>query len=141
VTAASKKWPELRCRLNIFSDVHFEKLFPAEFWADFKKVRFQDYTKNWRRLDLPKNYRLVYSASERTSIERMQEMTADGHRVTVVFDVHKTKALPKKWEGMRVVDGDVDDDLWSRPAGAIIGLRAKGRLRAADSPFKRKVAA
>jgi hypothetical protein len=143
VRLAAKQFDALRCRPNIFTDVHWEKLLPEDFWTEFKQVRFQDYTKGWQRgfrTPLPRNYRLVYSASERTSIERIyQRVVEDRQRVTVVFDVHKKVPFPKRWHGMRLVDGDVDDDLWSRPAGAVVGLRAKGRLRKADSPFKRSL--
>lgn len=142
IRAAAKRYDGLRVRPNVFSDVHWEKLLPDAFWAEFKNIRFMDYTKGWRRgtkEPLPKNYRLVYSASERTSLAQIRKYVIQWRqRVTVVFDVPKDKPLPKKWNGMRVVDGDVDDDLWSRPAGTIVGLRAKGRLRKADSGFKRK---
>ena len=138
IRAGFRRWPNLRVRPNVFSDVHWEKVLPDDFWTEFKKVRFMDYTKGWhrRRNVLPKNYRLVYSAAERTSTERIREFVDMGERVAVVFETY----IPKKWEGMRVVNGDKDDDLWSRPAGTIVGLSPKGQLRKLKTNFKKKAA-
>ena len=45
--------------------------------------------------------------------------------MAVVIDVPKKK-LPSTWRGITVSDGDATDDLYTHPAGVIVGLAAKG---------------
>lgn len=139
--ALKRYGPQYRARLNMFSDVAWEETFPSEFWDHFNNVLFQDYTKQWARHVTPRNYRIVYSASERTGGEYIELKLSTGASVAVVFDVRGRRApLPSTWRGWPVIDGTVDDDLWSRPDRVVIGLRPRGALARADSPFKKGVA-
>jgi hypothetical protein len=115
------------CRLNTFSDVRWERVAPWLF--DLVGVEFYDYTK-WSpdKRVTPANYRLTFSASERTTDVQVAEWAAEGRPVAVVFDTARTRALPEEWAGVRVIDGDKTDDR-TKDQGVIVGLRAKGSMR------------
>jgi hypothetical protein len=133
----------LYVRLNTFSDIRWERVLGAEFWSEFTEAngyRFYDYSKapisRWS--SLPSNYRVVKSASrERLSVDAIATLVDCGFHVAVVFDVG---TLPKgsrlsanaTWHGMRVIDGDVQDnryDEFDGSSGAVVVLRAKGPMR------------
>lgn len=131
---------DARCRPNVFTDVTWEDHLPPEFWEHHRQIRFGDYTKHWARRGRPVgNYKVVFSVSEQTTDEQISGRIEDGDNVVVVFNHPKGKPFPKTYKGWPLCDGDVDDDLWSRPHGYVIGLRAKGALRIARSPFKREL--
>ena len=125
--AYAKHGDALRVRLNTFSDVRWEEVAP---WllAGRAHVCFYDYTKDWSRRT-PANYRLTLSVSERTSDVLAVAETLRGQNVAVVFDTPKDAPLPATWHGVTVVDGDRSDNRFDDPAGVIVGLRAKGRMR------------
>lgn len=52
--------------------------------------------------------------------------------VAVVFDTPRGQALPAQYLGVPVVDGDKSDARWLDPSPAIVGLRAKGRMRSGE---------
>ena len=116
-------------RLNTFSDLAWETIAPQLFSID-DRISFYDYTKRWARVGLD-NYHLTYSASERTSDDEIRTMCAAGANVAVVFSPSKYRALPTQYLGIPVADGDMSDDRTLDPAGVIVGLRAKGKLRTA----------
>ncbi len=129
-----------RVRLNTFSDIPWEVVHPPLF-ADFPRLKFYDYTK-WplgERPVLPKNYRLTFSASERTTDEEIKAVLAAGRNVAVVFDIKRTKPLPKTYLGARVIDGDKSDDRYTDPKGVVVGLRSKGLMRTQKGNMPRKV--
>lgn len=127
-------------RPNVYSDVKWESLLPDEWWERFAHVRVMDYTKRWRRPEFPRpNYRLAYSAAAHTKFDQFKTRLASGANVAVVFDHPKDVPFPSQWKEFPLVDGDEHDNLWERPKGVILGLRAKGKLKKADSPFKRKL--
>jgi len=133
----------LRVRLNAFTDLPWERFAPVLF-DRFPHVRFFDYTK-WkgRTLDvgMPSNYRVTYSASERTKDSDLPSLVFTSN-VAVVFAVAKGAPLPEKWWGVPVIDGDVSDNRYDDPVGVVVGLRAKGRMRAVrfrKSGFVREV--
>ena len=115
-------------RLNGTSDLPWERIFP-EMFSDFSNVIFYDYTKApiTKRQDLPKNYYLLRSHSEKNH----GEFTAmiQGGNVAVVFDTKKGKALPRTWQGINVFDGDLDDLRFLDPSNVVVGLRAKGKAK------------
>ena len=49
----------------------------------------------------------------------------------MVFDVGRHGPLPSSWRGVKVVDGNLTDDLWAHPYGVIVGLNPKGPTNAA----------
>jgi len=113
-----------------------------------------DYTKRLDfvlRDDLPSNYWLTYSRSERTTDSQLDRVFSAGRNVAAVFDVpyHASGAhkfvgqLPKRWNGRRLVDGDVHDLRFLDPPNSYVGLRLKGtnaskdeaRISANGQPF------
>ncbi len=133
----------LAVRLNIFSDIAWEKVFPWLF-DDFFLVQFYDYTKNPRRAAacaaglMPRNYSLCFSRSENNQ-EDCLEVLRKGGNVSVVFGVTpkawKKGNRPKSWYGWEVTDGDRTDLRFLDPPGTVTGLYAKGSGRKDASGF------
>lgn len=138
-------------RLNTFSDVRWEDEFP-EFFA-IEGAQFYDYTKHWDRPGLD-NYRLTYSATERTTDEQIGAMVATGGTVAVVLKVRGGKvrdnmlghtavtdkgyrAIGHEYAGVPMIDGDANDDRTTDPTGVVVGLRAKGKIF--DLPMAKEI--
>lgn len=127
-------------RLNVNSDVAWEKVFP---WiADFN-IKFYDYTKVLSRVSgnggqvLP-NYRVTYSATKQTRDALIRRLTLEGAAVTVVFPIKKHE-VPNSHLGISVVDGDATDIRYD-DAGVVVGLAAKGKLKGkVNHPLVRNV--
>jgi len=143
-------------RLNGTSDLPWENLHVDGFtlMATFPDAQFYDYTKSARRMFLfctgqfPPNYHLTFSHSECNGVEALRVLNSGGN-VAVVFSTRKGDALPTRWNGFTVTNGD-DSDLrfldspFVRPVyhgnkrpyyGQVIGLYAKGRARRDRSGF------
>jgi hypothetical protein len=120
-----------RWRVNISDDLRLELLAPGLFEV---APRPYSYTK-WTPEERPgrQGFRLVYSASERTSDQQVVGWCRAGHRVAVVLDLLPSQPMPDTWNGIPVVDGDKTDDLWEHPKGVIVGLRAKGTLEVREA--------
>ena len=58
-----------------------------------------------------------------------------GANSAVVFSTKKDNVLPDTWNGFKVVDGDVRDDLMLDVSGVVLGLRAKGKAKKDTSGF------
>lgn len=97
----------------------------------FPDVQWYDYTKHRNRKNIPENYHLTYSRSE-TNEADMLKLLEQGENVAVVFSTKKGKPLPKKWNGYKVIDGDLHDLRFLDPQGVVVGLRAKGKARKND---------
>lgn len=149
---ASKQGLKLCCRLNMFSDVQWERFGIVE---DFPNTQFYDYSKHVKRLlngnRLAANYWVTLSRSETNNAQCLEALSR-GVNVAVVFHNRGAFAgnragkqkLPKTWNGYRVHDGDTDDrrflDPRGRKHGVVIGLRLKApnnaqRQAAIDSGF------
>lgn len=107
----------LRLRLNMASD---------HDWRDWYKmhpeVKGYDYTRVWSRVaECPDTYRLILSAKPDTTAAEIRNVIRYGHSVAVIF----SGKVPKMYAGIKVVDGDADDDRWSTPRGVIVGLTLK----------------
>lgn len=129
------KGARLICRLNTFSDITWETVAPALF-TRHADVVFYDYTK-WpeaSRQNLPANYSLTQSASEKTTDDDIMGMRRN---VAVVFAASRHQDLPTEYLGRPVVDGDKSDDRSADPAGVIVGLRAKNKMRTIDAKMVR----
>lgn len=146
--AASKRRADrlgvtLHVRLNVGSDISWERVFP-ELFTMFPDVVFYDYTKNASRVvrmltdpAFPNNYSLTYSYSELADASNVNEILSRGGNVAVVFDTiyrpsqGRIDTLPATWVMYPVVDGDRSDV--RTPArdgrGVIVGLRHKGGNR------------
>jgi hypothetical protein len=115
----------LVCRLNVVSDVPFERECPGLF-ARFSGVQFMDYTKDAQRMlspDRPPNYHLTFSRSERNE-DDCRRVLAAGCNVTVVF---RRPPFPPTFWGYPVIDGDRDDLRFLDPRPCVVGLKAKGK--------------
>jgi hypothetical protein len=124
-TRAERLGVQLVCRLNVVSDVPFEREFPSLF-ASYPDVQFMDYTKDVRRLlnlERPTNYHLTFSRSECNESDCIRVLEA-GHNVTVVF--RKSPFPPTCW-GYPVIDGDGSDLRFLDTSPCIVGLKAKGK--------------
>ena len=126
-------------RLNVFSDVPWELVFP-EIFTMFPQMRFYDYTKVAGR-QTPGNYDLTFSWSG-VNEDFVHSEIQRGRRIAVVFMLPvglrerqkytlgpggKTYnvPLPAEFLGLRVIDGDASDVRPRDPAPAIVGLRWK----------------
>ncbi len=113
-------------RLNVASDLRWENIAPWLFAGS--NVRAYDYTKAPERPNVPANYRITFSHSERWTDDQVVATVAAGHNVAMVFDVPK-HALPATHLGIRVIDGDLSDYRYGDPEGVIVGLAAKGAAK------------
>ncbi len=135
IKKANKKDLKAIFRFNGTSDFLVEKIFPWIFNLDLIAY---DYTK-WPlkyRTKRPENYYLCQSHHEDNHY-RLPDMLKDSN-VVVVFSTKRGKALPKIYQGVEVVDGDLSDyrflDKGNKEAGfVIVGVRAKGKARKLQS--------
>jgi hypothetical protein len=120
-------------RPNAASDIAWEISAP---WL-IERVRSAgglcyDYTKAWRRVGMP-GYSLTRSVDSRQSVETIAAAEAAGQNVAVILPVAKGQPVPATWQGMPAIDGDVSDARCDDPRGVVVILRAKGRLKGAES--------
>ncbi len=141
---AKKKGMILACRLNIVSDIMWEKMFP-ELFTTFADVQFYDYTKHAKRMMgfelsrvcndstfFPLNYHLTFSRSETNQWE-VSKIACEKHsNIAVVFD---SKEFPEYYAGRKVVNGDETDLRFLDPEGTIVGLYNKGEAKKDESGF------
>lgn len=135
---AKKQDKILACRLNVVSDLQWEKMYPLLF-NTFNDVQFYDYTKHYARMirtcpvpsrNWPSNYHLTFSRSETNDKEALEVLRSGGN-VTVVFH----KVLPAEFQGYKVINGDETDLRFLDPINVVVGLKAKGRGRKDKSGF------
>jgi hypothetical protein len=108
-------------RLNVFSDIPWELVFP-ELFENVNGEQLYDYTKVPGR-QTPSNYDLTFSYSGRNYEDMLYELRR-GRRVAVVFLTEKHH-LPSTFLGHPVVDGDRYDARPLDPAPSIVGLAYK----------------
>lgn len=139
VDHAVERHGKVAVRLNTFSDIPWEQVFPPLFtrWGD--NVTLYDYTK-WPKAERPDvaNYDLTRSASERHTEAEIKQMLASGSRVAVCLDVKKADMIDT-YLGFPVIDGDKHDARFTEPKGVVVLLRPKGSAR--KNGFARKVVA
>tara|TARA_R100001244_G_scaffold123803_1_gene93511 strand:+ start:787 stop:1518 length:732 start_codon:yes stop_codon:yes gene_type:complete len=128
---ARKNRKRVAIRLNMFSDLSWERVFPQLF-ADFPTVQWYDYTKLHARMlrfllgDFPPNYHLTFSRSELNRAE-CEDVLSRGGNVSAVFrDDKAPKTIPARHMGYPVFDGDQTDLRFTDPKSHVIGLYAKG---------------
>jgi hypothetical protein len=129
-------------RLNGTTDIQWEKIKVIKdgieyenIFSAFPNIQFYDYTKIFKRdVSHIKNYHLTWSYSEANQWYANQYKTAikNGMNIAVVF---RDKNLPKKFLGLKVIDGDKDDLRFLDPENSIVGLYAKGDARKDTSGF------
>lgn len=118
-------------RYNGTSDIAWEYI--VRMMRDYPDVTFYDYTKSLKRMDsnLPCNYSLTFSRSEKTRDVDITNLLRNGHNVAVVFH----KVIPASYLGFPVIDGDAHDMRFLDPKGVIVGLKAKGKAKKDASGF------
>lgn len=124
-------------RLNGTSDIPWEQYnIPQAFPGS----QFYDYTKSikryrkWLSGNLPDNYYLTYSQSEKPYSRRVaREFVLDGGNAAIVF---ARKDLTTKYRGLPLISGDETDYRPDDPPGCFIGLRFKGLVKKREKAIK-----
>ncbi len=138
-------------RLNVFSDLPWELMFPDlfEHFDHDNFVQFYDYTKVPGRIT-PRNYDLTFSfaGAERSADDMEHEINRQRRRVAVVFARVGQRAvmvepgqrqkfevplkpppgsqgIPSRIWGLDVIDGDVSDMRPFDPSPSVVALRWK----------------
>ena len=120
-------------RLNGTSDISWENTGLID---EFKSIQWYDYTKVYKRAlkfvngTLPKNYHITYSLNEDNKKQAFDILKRGGN-ISVVF----RKSLPKKFNGYKVVNADINDLRFLDPINSIAGLVAKGKAKNDFSGF------
>ena len=133
VRYGERKGRAVAVRLNTFSDLPWERMFPwllAEFGG-----QFYDYTKDWKRIVRPANYHLTFSVSHRTTEEMIDDALSAGRNVAMVADRSAGNGRGEcgtSWRGHRVVDGDQSDYRPGDGEGVLVHLYPKGRARSLE---------
>ena len=146
VKTAGKRRKRVAIRLNVFSDVSWEKIAPKLFENG---AQFYDYSKNPKRWGnvLP-NYWITFSRDERNEHHATRILDSGGNAAVVFYNEgrgyvgnrSKFQTLPDTWNGFPVIDGDRTDLRFEDPRGVVVGLRLKAattanRQQAIDSGF------
>lgn len=120
-------------RLNGTSDIPWEN---SGIMQKFPQIQFYDYTKYYKRAvkwasgKMPKNYHITFSLDEENQPEAFKVLKRGGN-IAAVF----RKALPKKYKGYRVIDGDQSDIRFQDKKQSIVGLIAKGKAKKDETGF------
>lgn len=129
---AQKIGAKLAMRLNVATD-HWQ--FAEEIAALFPSIVFYDYSAIPNAVRKQSNVQRIYSLKDGDCrLSKALEILKEGHGVAVVFDIEsRSKApLPATWQGVPVIDGDLND-LWftRKPANGafVVGLRVKGNAK------------
>ena len=138
IKKASDKGEKIAFRLNGTSDIDFLYLLDKHFGFNvdllaYDGVYFYDYTKSLARAKRYKdfrNYTLTFSKSESNQKEVNQALNL-GINVAAVFSSN----LPKKYKGIKVVDGDKSDLEMLKFKSVILGLKAKGAAKKDTTGF------
>lgn len=142
VNWATKKGFVPVVRLNGTSDLLWEKKsfigsdgkkYP-NMMSRFPEIQFYDYTKLAGRKNLPKNYHLTFSLHE-SNDSRSKKAIQNGMNVAVVF----RGDLPKKYIGLKVLNGDETDLRFLDKKNSIVGLKAKGKAKKDTTGFVKDI--
>lgn len=125
-------------RLNLTSDLPFHviKNNGETILEAFPEFQFYDYTPDPKRFTaflsglLPENYHLTFSRKEDNQ-SLCESMLASGGNVAAVF----RDALPLRWQGKQVIDGDETDLRFLDPKNCVVGLVEKGKAKQDESGF------
>lgn len=137
--AADKKGYTFSVRINCTSDLNltqFKTSAGKNLLETFPEIQFYDYTKVFNRINLTKvysNYDLTYSFNG-TNYDKCLAALRAGVRVAMVFE----KKLPKLYDGIPVVNGDLYDARYLDPKNAIVGLvfkRVREKINLKATPF------
>jgi hypothetical protein len=140
-------------RLNTFSDIPYERMIDL---AQFRALRFYDYTKDIRRAAAQirsRTYRLCYSYNEESDPREVAQLLKSGGTASLVLAIRYVHAQNQDPAPRRVMigsqyfpatDGDRHDNRFRQLPGTVAVLRLKGsramREAALESGFARPVA-
>ena len=110
-------------RLNVFSDVQWEKKANGKMPQEFPDVELLDYTKVAKRLgNTPDNYKLIFSWSNAPRYkDEVEKALKTDKPISVVFH----GPMPSRFLGREVVDGDQSDITNTSQLNKIVGLKYK----------------
>lgn len=138
---ADTRQQALAVRLNCYSDVAFEKLFP-ELFSLLDRTQFYDYTKRTDRWSIPPNYHLTYSfGGGAASFLQSGISLREGRNVAAVCESRlAAEAFARVIGADRVIEGDYSDLRFLDPPGCLVYLKPKGNLRSrhadlSNNPF------
>lgn len=127
-------------RLNGTSDIRYENIYfdynndSVTIFELFPDVQFYDYTKIVNRKNIPSNYDLTFSYSNKLEYrEYAMKAFKQGLRVAVVF--RNKQSIPKSFMGKKCIDGDNTDIRHLDPQNVVVALYAKGKARTDVSGF------
>lgn len=119
-------------RPNILSDQAWHVKCPQMFkefphWQFYGYTKVKSYISDAVHGNLPANYHLTYSWSERASLSYVEACIDNKINVAVPFyDADSLRpTIPQQWHGMPVINGDESDLRFNDPAGVIVGLGVK----------------
>lgn len=147
----NQKSEPLAIRLNTYSDIRWERVFPWFFTITETRVQFYDYTKHTPasrpESTRPKNYHWTYSVSEKTTTKVIDECAEIGRPLAVVVAIRsgvlpntdEMRPIPRTWGNFSTVDGDATDARWKTEAGQAVILRRKYTMKE-DHPMIVKAA-
>ena len=133
----AKKQNKKAClRLNGTSDINWESnpLVSNVLRKHKKSLNIYDYTKDVDKAKKQHKKLIHYTVSyhENMAQETVKELIDMGINVAVVF---RNAELPKKWLGVKVINGDKHDLRFKDTKGRIVGLKAKGKAKKDKSGF------
>tara|TARA_R110001606_G_scaffold307548_1_gene454515 strand:- start:46 stop:795 length:750 start_codon:yes stop_codon:yes gene_type:complete len=124
---AKKKGNKLVLRLNAYSDINHYKqslrYMKKDIYSTFNDVIFYDYSKDYKKAinnDIL-NYSVSFSYDEVTTDKQFFEIVNAGKSISVVFE-----KLPKTYKGIKVTNGDLDDNRFLDEKNTVTGLKFKG---------------
>ncbi len=134
----NSKGKPVEVRLNGTSDLDWfgivKQRLNVDLLQEMTNIQFYDYTKQIGKVTkyLGTRYVQTFSRSETNWSECVTALSM-GVNVAVVFD--HSKPLPSEYQGYKVIDGDIADDVMMHNSGVIIGLKAKGKAKKDTSGF------
>ena len=118
-------------RPNGTTDIPWEKTMKVVLDIFGDSIQWYDYTKSPLKLrqSVPANYHLTFSRAETEENQRnAAEWIKAGFNAAVVFRAKKHN-LPKEFEGMPVLNGDIHDMRFKDQPGHWVFLKAKGAAK------------
>ncbi len=124
-------------RLNGTSDIRFENITIGNqtLMEHFPNIQFYDYTKIANRRNVPDNYHLTFSYSEANPIYQKQVNIALEKKMNIAVVFRNQENMPKKFLGLKVINGDKNDLRFLDPKNCVVGLYAKGKAKKDYSGF------
>jgi hypothetical protein len=136
---AKRKGLVLAVRLNGTSDINFYQVLVNDknIFDLFPTVQFYDYTKDpeiVKKSIHQKNHHATFSHSGENTLDCY--LLAAFVNIAVPFQIGKGEALPERYYGMPVIDGDENDLRFLDPPNVAVVLRVKGiKQKKQVSPF------